>query len=86
MNLHQHRFRSGNSNSEKEKVSKVFLRGIYDPTKKGACVWLGTFDSTIEAAKAYDNAAFHLRGSRAILNFPLEAVRNNSASDSGLCR
>nr|QWQ79503.1 AP2_5 [Zanthoxylum armatum] len=45
---------------------------IRDPNKKGTRVWLGTYDSAIEAAKAYDNAAFRLRGRKAILNFPLE--------------
>ncbi|CAN0907284.1 Ethylene-responsive transcription factor ERF105 [Linum grandiflorum] len=62
----------------------TYAAEIRDPTKKGARVWLGTFDSAVEAAKAYDNVVFHLRGSRAILNFPLEAGRNNSDSDSGL--
>nr|AEQ93555.1 AP2/ERF transcription factor [Artemisia annua] len=49
-----------------------FAAEIRDPNKKGTRVWLGTFETAIEAAKAYDRAAFKLRGSKAILNFPLE--------------
>ena len=61
-----------------------FAAEIRDSTRRGMRVWLGTFDSAEEAALAYDQAAFSMRGSSAILNFPIEKVKE-SLMEMNIC-
>ncbi|CAN4125943.1 unnamed protein product [Withania somnifera] len=48
----------------------TFSAEIRDPDRRGARLWLGTYEKPEDAALAYDQTAYKIRGSKARLNFP----------------
>jgi ethylene-responsive transcription factor 1 len=83
------------SEAKEEKSSYIGVRKrpwgkyaaeIRDTTRGGRRVWLGTFDSAEDAALAYDQAAFSMRGNNAVINFSVQRVKESLQEIQYKCR
>ncbi|KAL2533488.1 Ethylene-responsive transcription factor 1B [Abeliophyllum distichum] len=71
---------------ESSPSAKTYAAEIRDSTRNGTRVWLGTFNSAQEAALAYDQAAFSMRGASAPINFPIEKVKESLKNMNYSCK